>query len=178
MTLRTSPHRRPRPAARLLVWLLLLCLPWQGAALAIERAGGPAHVHVKAGAEIVDQGLHVLRGQAARLLGWIAAERRPMLVHASARVHAHELAHEHAHRHAGGVGHHHHDAYEPGVLPVADDDSDGTAQRVAIDVPALAVVDIEAGPIAMASPSPDAAAVRFRSCSSEPLERPPRTIRG
>ena len=141
--------------------LVALALPLQGLAVAIDRMGGVAHVHLLLSAE-----------HAA--------------AHGVAHDHDHDHDHEHGHDDGGPHGHaghapahHAHAADEPGVIhlessahaPAAEA---AAAKRLALDLdPAPRAEPVEAADRG-GGRSVRAGPVRFGSRSEPPPEHPPR----
>ena len=141
---------------RVLIWLLVVCVPVQASAAVSLRAKGPAHAHVEVPG-------------AARL--------------AAQDIAAHDAEHAawHAHAHQGHrATHHDHDAADDSVVLMASPGDDehgaggGAGKGSVIEIPGL-LPSALGSPVALAGRGlSDATAVAFASCVALPLYRPPR----
>jgi len=149
-------------AVRVLIWLLVICVPAQASLVTSLRARGPAHAHVEVPG-------------AARWAAQATAEHDA--------EHAAWHAHEHEHERGGfRAAHHDHDAADNSVVPIASPGDDGhgagagggTGKATAIEMPGLLPSALDS-PIARAERRlSGATAVAFASQAASPLYRPPR----
>ncbi len=140
---------------RVLVWLLVVCVPAQAGAAVSLRAKGPAHAHVE-----------------------VPSTARSAVKAIKERDAEHEAWHAHEHEH--GAAHHHHDEDDDSVVLIASPDDDehgaggGAGKTSVIEMPGVL-------PPALGNPTApvgrelgDTAAVAFESRTGLPLYRPPR----
>lgn len=152
-----------RSGVRLLIWLLVVCIPAQATVAVTLRAKGPAHAHVE-----------VSRA------GQLSAQWGP---HSNGDDGDDEAAHAawHAREHEGSrAAHHHHDESDESVVPVADSGDDelgaggATVKVSAIDMPGL-LSSALSGQCALARLELSTVApLAFDSITAVPLYRPPR----
>lgn len=159
-----------------IAWLVLLSLPLQGMAIALQRSPVAAHHHLP-------------------LLVLDAAKQATLALHTLVHLHERDRVHEQrsgrsvarlvdaGHPHQAIDRHHHHEAGTPGVVYLAADGEDEvpaqppSTRAVADLAPCTARVAATAI-TAAASVFPDAGSAATCSQVVSPLERPPRDVAG
>lgn len=156
-----------------MAWLVLLSLPLQGMAIALQSGPAAAHYHLP-------------------VIGLSGAEPPSLLMHD--HDHDHERAHEHGERplarsatEAGSAQDtpsrehsHHHDPGVPGVVYVATDGeaggpaSQGAPLRVLVDLAPWATEDVAAPCVRSVRATRSEGPCPFGSRVVAPLDRPPR----
>lgn len=143
---------------RVLIWLLVVCVPAQAGLVVSLRASGPAHAHVAV------PGAALVAAQAT-----------------AGHDDEHDAWHAHEHGRRGfGAAHHDHDAADNSVVPITSPGDDGHGasggggKATAIEMPGLLPQALERA-VARADRRPsDAIALAFASHAASPLYRPPR----